>query len=39
MLSERISFSKVIEGNRFLAWLDALGTRQHDAPRRRAPGA
>ena len=33
LLSERVSFSKVIEGNRLLAWLDAVGGRQHDSRR------
>jgi UDP-N-acetylmuramyl pentapeptide phosphotransferase/UDP-N-acetylglucosamine-1-phosphate transferase len=36
LLSERVSFSDVIEGNRPLAWLDALGTQRDDPPGRGA---
>jgi hypothetical protein len=36
--SERVSFSKVIEGNRFLRWIDGLG-RLHERSRQTDEGA
>ncbi len=39
LVSERVSFSDVIEGNRVFAWLDGLGTRQDPSSRRRGRDA